>query len=405
MKKWAVIFFLMGLLGCVQDDEFEELAAPDTETEFNLLVPSDFSWSTITQDVLLVNITSDGKASSALDRTAMELYSENNDLLDAVIIKKGVACFNVRIPAATKKLKLKALATNNVVEFSALKRSLRFEVPVNYKSAKGKNDADGDGLINQFDHAPGNPEIALTVNESYSNKTSSYFIFEDVWPLKGDFDFNDFIVEVSFSWKRGKGNYLTEVSGICKAQWNNPNYGLGFELFEAKGAYLIYLDDVIADLEGAQKTELMKNGFVVLNETGADGNATKQFTVKFKQNSLTNFVLVPFLFKRENQQHQIRPFGTPPTQLQQMELFHSGDDASPRIWQWVAGEKFKYPLSGNQAFYRTAESHPWGVQFMTEYFVPSAEKQSITESYPQFGTWAESGGTKNKDWYKYPSTK
>lgn len=404
MKKWAVIFFLAGFWGCVQDNDFEDLAPIEKKTEFNLQIPDDFSWSAVMQDVLLVNVTSAGKETLVLDRTAMELYNENGELLDAVIINDGTACFNVRIPASTKKLILKATASNTVLEFSALKRSLRLEVPVSFKSVNEKKDTDGDGLINQFDHAPGNPQIALSLNENFINKTSSYFIFEDLWPSKGDFDFNDFIVKTSFSWKRGIGNYLTEISGIVEAQWSDSNYGLGFELFEAKGAYLIYMDDVIMSMEGAQKAEVMNNGLIVVNETDGYGKITRKFTVKIKDKSLTNFVFVPFLFRKENRQHQIRPFGTPPTQLQQMDMFRSEDDASPLSWQWVTGEKFKNPLSGDDAFYRTAEGHPWGVQFVAEYFVPSPEKQSIAESYPQFKTWAESGGKENKDWYYYPAT-
>ena len=404
MKKWVVLFLAIGFWGCNQDDEFDKIAAIENEIEFNLSVPNDFSWSAVTQDVLLVSITSGSEKTLALDGSVMELFNEDDELLDAMTIAKGTVCFNVRIPTVTKKLKLRTPATNTLLEFSALKRSLRFEIPGNFKSSK-KTDTDGDGLTDEFDYAPKNPEVTLRINKNYTNKTSSYFIFEDLWPSKGDFDFNDFIVKTNVSWKRGKGNYITEISGICELQRNSSEYGLGFELFEAKGTYLIYMEDVIVDLEGAKKTELISNGFVVFDDFQEDRKITRNFTIQLKENTLTDFTLVPYLFKQANKQHQIRSFGTPPTQLQKMQMFHSMDDASPNNWQWVKGAKFKYPLAGDEAFYRTAEGHPWGVQFMAQSFIPSGEMQSILISYPQFQSWAESGGTENKDWYNHPSVK
>ena len=118
---------------------------------------------------------------------------------------------------------------------------------------------------------------------------------------------------------------------------------------------------------------------------------------------MTDFNLVPYLFRLEKKDHQVRPFGTPPTQMQKMQLFRSGDDASPNKWNWLKGDKFKYPQEGKNAFYRTNESLPWGVQFMAKSFTTPAELQTIMTSYPKFQSWAESGGTNDKDWYNHPS--
>ena len=83
-----------------------------------------------------------------------------------------------------------------------------------------------------------------------------------------------------------------------------------------------------------------------------------------------------------------------------MTLFRSNDDYSPRTWDWSAGTKFKYPLEGSEAFYRTAENHPWGIEFISENkFKPSKENKTILDTYPGFKDWAESGGKKEKTWY------
>ena len=402
MKKWVVLILLAGFWSCVTN-EVDDVQQQDEKAEFNLEVPSDFSWSAIMQDVLLVNIVRNGEESFDLDSTVIELYSNDDELLDALTITRGTACFNVRIPAATKQLKLKTPANGKVMEFSALKRSLSFEIQPIINCNFNRDDADGDGLYDQFDADPLNPHVALQIASNQMNRSSAYFIFEDLWPAKGDFDFNDFILKSNFTWIRGNDNYITEITGFCEAQWDDSEFGMGFEIFEARGGYLIYLDDVIEEIEGAEESELIDNGFVVFTETKVAGKATKNFTVKIKNHSLTNFVCIPYLFRTENENHQIRPFGTPPTKTQKMDMFHSKDDASPRNWNWMRGERFKYPLAGDDAFYRTAEGHPWGVQFISKNFVPCAEMQSVITSYPKFKDWAESGGIAEKDWYNYPA--
>lgn len=400
MKKWVFLFLFVGFWSCVTD-ELGDVSKPDEIPEFTLNVPSNFSWSAILQDVLLVNVLQNGDETLALDGTVMELYSENNELLDVRAIFHGTACFNLRIPTTTQGLKLRTPANNKVLEFSSLKRSINFEVTAscNFET----DDTDGDGLYDQFDAEPDNPDIAIQINSDIKPQLSSYFIFEDLWPVKGDFDFNDFIVKTNFAWTRGKENYIKEITGICEAQWDDSQFGLGFELFETRGAYLIYLDDIIQEIEGASETELIENGFVVLTETEYAGKATRKFTIKLKNNSLTDFVCLPYLFRIGKEEHQIRPFGIPPTRAQQMDMFHSGDDDSPRNWHWIKGAKFKYPLVGHDAFYRTEEGFPWGVQFISNDFVPSAEMQSILTSYPKFEEWAESGGNAEKDWYSHPA--
>src|SRR5690606_4206548 len=53
---------------------------------------------------------------------------------------------------------------------------------------QSNNDADGDGIIDAYDDEPNNAEVACLLDYQGT------LVFEDLWPNKGDFDFNDLVV-------------------------------------------------------------------------------------------------------------------------------------------------------------------------------------------------------------------
>ncbi len=402
MKKWVVLLSMLALCSCAVF-EMDDLENEAENAIFDIVVPEKFSWSAIMQDVLLVNIVNDSVRSFALDSTLIELYSQEDELLDALIIFKGQACFNYRVAGSTGKFKIRFAATNSEIEVSSKIHSLNFDISDASELQFQRSDKDGDGLFDEFDQAPNNPHLTINTGGTVDvTPTWNYFIFDDLWPAKGDFDFNDFIVKTKISWIRGKNNCIEEVEGICVAEWKSTGWGLGFELFERKGAYLIYVDDVIAGTQqAATKSGTINNGFTVIHETLNQGKVEKEFTLKLRENCLTNIILAPYLYRIDDENHQVRIFGTPPTQSQLMLLFSSGDDKSPNAWDWSKGSKFKYPLVGYEAFYRTLENYPWGIEFMSTSFQSSKEKQPVNMSFPDFKSWVESEGHLHKDWYNY----
>jgi hypothetical protein len=71
---------------------------------------------------------------------------------------------------------------------------------INYTS----NDSDGDGVSDQFDDYPDDPLRAF--NNFYPSEDGfGTLAFEDLWPGKGDFDFNDMVIDYSIN------QILTEI--------------------------------------------------------------------------------------------------------------------------------------------------------------------------------------------------
>lgn len=412
MRILVIIIVLFVLSGCLAD-KIDDVLQLD-ETSFVGKVPSDFNWTTIQSHQINVTIKSGSSVSKKLDNTLMLLCNEENELLDALTIFDGKADFSVRIPNVTKKLKLYLAATNDAMEVTIDQTKVDFNLPNISALILNSTDSDNDLLLDQFDADPSNPDVSVVIpirgsgqlksamNLGYSSDT--YIIFEDLWPSKGDYDFNDLVAKTTLYWVRGKSNYITEISGDCKIENSGAGgIGLGYELLKANGTKLTYLNDVITEINGvAVKDNGVTNGVILFRKLQEVGKTEVKFTMKIKEKTIKDFAFIPYLFRTDNYEQQIRPFGAPPTKTQNMSLFKTKDDASPVNWQWSAGTEFVYPLTGTSAFYRTKDNHPWGIEFIAKTFKPAPERISITDVYPRFREWAESGGKSAKDWYKDP---
>lgn len=415
MKKLVAILMLGVFSSCLQK-YIDEIPQEQKDEDFIIEVPTNFDWSSISGKGIEVTLTHGNKITYALDSTLLELYDADDDLLDALTIFDGMAEFNVRIPSSATTLKVKSVATNVAMEFNVENNQVKLDIPDLSVFSFARIDSDSDGLFDQFDSAPFNGAVSVSINsqiggnglksaQAQTKSASSYAIFEDLWPSKGDYDFNDLVVKTTFSWERGKSNYVEEIEGICEVEniGAGISLGLGFELFEIKGTNLYYHNTIIQEFDGVEDDKSVTNGFIVFSKVQNIGISEVQFKIKLKDEALKDFLCVPYLFRTDNPGHQVRPFGAPPTEGQTMSLFRSANDVSPRSWSWTKGSKFKYPLPADEAFYRTMENHPWGIEFISKQkFKPSAEGKTITKSYPKFRTWAESGGNKERSWYEYP---
>jgi len=71
-------------------------------------------------------------------------------------------------------------------------------------------DTDGDGTTNVFDEYPTDPTRAF--NNYYPSEVEfGSFIFEDLWPYKGDYDFNDLVIDYHFNQVTNSQNEVVSI--------------------------------------------------------------------------------------------------------------------------------------------------------------------------------------------------
>ncbi len=240
--------------------------------------------------------------------------------------------------------------------------------------------------------------------------------FEDLWPAKGDYDFNDLVIDYQFEIKTKLNNTVKEVTGTftLKAFGAGFENGFGFQLADG-------IDAADISVAGTALTE----GIISLNPGGTEAaqtkptiivfdNAFKQmqhpgsgigvnttpgapyvtpvtFSVKmeftpdkydFSDLDISSFN--PFLIVNKVRSHEVHLPNYLPTDLMDVSLFGQDDDDSD---------------PDNGRYFLSADNLPWGINIYESFDYP-IEKQEILGAHLKFAEWALSGGVQFPDWFK-----
>lgn len=239
--------------------------------------------------------------------------------------------------------------------------------------------------------------------------------FEDLWPGKGDYDFNDLVMDYQFEITTNTSNYVQEVIGtfIIKAFGAGYENGFGFQL---PGT----IDKTVLDVTGYNLTEnyihLASNGFennqsrptiIVFDNSynqmecpGGTGVNTDQYApyvtpdtlrvvITFPENTYTYDELNisefnPFLIINQNRGREVHLLDNPPTDLADISILGTYEDNSD---------------IGSGKFYRTHNNLPWAINIYDSFDYPR-EKAPIDNAYNHFIEWAKSEGGSYSGWYR-----
>jgi LruC domain-containing protein len=280
-------------------------------------------------------------------------------------------------------------------------------------------DSDGDGVANSEDSEPGNPNIAGEISVP-----GGFIMYEDLWPDKGDYDFNDLYIYISDSeFKVNADNkivYFDLFLKVMKAGASLHN-GLALRFLDTQStisstSYIPFdqgnmLNSVVAyslptnwsngQANGDWSTmtyidKFASNTAVLIHDIGQmDLTQGDDMSIRIyfdpnepqPENPIPDF----FLFRSNNRSLEVHLPGYPPTEYANMDSFGTGDDAS-------------LLFSGN--WYKTENNYPWALYFSTDSWVPAVKENiPIFRAYPDFSGWVTSGGQENQDWiYNYDSS-
>ena len=279
-----------------------------------------------------------------------------------------------------------------------------------YKPIDTPTDTDDDGVGDSLDEYPNDKRKAF--NNYYPSKNNvGTLAFEDLWPNKGDYDFNDLVIDYNFNQVSNADNKVVEVNAALTVRAIGASFRNAFLLQfnttpdNVKTVNGQNLTKSIFDLNanGTEKGQtkavvpVFDDSFKVLQYTGSIVNTIvggsysvpKTINVKVEFNTpvaLSNFGTAPynpFIVIGSERGREIHLPASPPTDLVDKSLFGTGDDNTD-----LKAEKY----------YMSDKYLPWAINLPVQFAYP-AEKQDITKSFLMFNTWAKSRGYNFMDWY------
>lgn len=269
-------------------------------------------------------------------------------------------------------------------------------------------DSDGDGVKDDLDEFPNDPERAFSNFYPAKNSFGTY-LFEDLWPSFGDYDLNDLVLgfnnrQITDAQGRVKEMEMTFVIRAVGAAINS-GFGMEFPINQANiqsvnGSRLTSgrIKTNANGTESGQQTAVVivfddaKVNFPSLANVFRGGVHHKEDTIRV--NMVFRFAMDKrdlgeepyngFLFRTADRGVEVHLMNKRPTTLATRNYFGTRNDRS----NFNSG-----------SFYRSEKGLNWAL-FVPESLDYPAEQIDFTKGYQRFTDWVQSGGTLYKDWYR-----
>lgn len=269
-------------------------------------------------------------------------------------------------------------------------------------------DEDDDGVIDEDDDYPNDPNRAY---DAYYPGEGNYgtLAYEDLWPDKGDYDFNDMVIRYNIKEVVNSANELKEIHFdlLLTAIGATKQNGFYFELpVQAEDITLLSASypqlTQKTNSEGLAVIQVFNNTNDLIQLNGDFMNTVQttahtpyipiSFVVEVNGEypaSESEFFIPynPFITINHDTSMEVHLPGLPPTPNADQSYFNNGFDDATDL---EAGY-----------YYKTAEGAPWAIHIPFPMAHPT-ETTDIVIAYPDFGNWVNSNGLSFTDWYENP---
>lgn len=239
------------------------------------------------------------------------------------------------------------------------------------------------------------------------------YAFEDNWPKKGDYDMNDFVVDMNITKFQNAANKVTKVTlkgklrsvgaskrlaaavqldGVPAANVKTVTYSkkdlVGTTVaLAANGTETGQTNAVVAIVDDAHKAFGVADTRFISTQSGAYAPIDVVITIEFTT-PLDNFTYSTLNMFIVNYAQNIGG---------RNEIHLAGYAATDKINKSLVSRESGNLLSATDPF-KTPKGDPFALAIPVSFNYP-AEGVMITKVYPYFETWARSGGVEKTDWY------
>jgi LruC domain-containing protein len=260
---------------------------------------------------------------------------------------------------------------------------------------------------------------AIIPHPSYSGTLA----FEDLWPSRGDYDFNDLVLDYDFNIVKDNQEVVKSITAtfIIQAFGAAVHNGFGFTLPTVKpndvvsvSGYDVINNDVFDIASNGLEKGQSKSTIIVFDDTyrvmpaltgGIGANTQLTYGNIEPVTIVVNIILADNAIKfSELDISSFNPFmivgtsvnGVPGSRAKEVHL--ANFEPSDLFDNSYFGQSLDDSSPADGRYFLTADNMPAAID-IAENFDWVIEYQNITEAYLLFRDWAESGGTIHSDWY------
>ncbi|MDL2247267.1 LruC domain-containing protein [Bacteroides sp. OttesenSCG-928-J23] len=214
--------------------------------------------------------------------------------------------------------------------------------------------------------------------------TTGILAFEDIWPDGGDYDMNDVVVKYTTTVTFNQKNEIKSITDSFEPIHDGADYknAFGYQINSEMGT----IDQEKSNFHAVEENNqiiLFPNAKVVQNQTFTVTRNFQEGSYPDKEEYVRNynpFIVVNYIAMARNRIEVHLP------------KFPSTNWASTT-----------FSLGDNSYFINVDGKFPFAIDLATATYSVPVEKTNIGVAYPEFNSWATSGGTTNEGWYDNPS--
>jgi len=275
-------------------------------------------------------------------------------------------------------------------------------------------DTDSDGVADVDDDYPTDPLRAF--NNFFPAAGFATLAYEDLWPSKGDFDFNDLVVDYRFKTVTNASNNVVEIFATFTIKAFGAGFynGFGFQFpntninasdltvtgYDLQEGYINLAGNGLEQGQSKPTIIVYDNTYNIMQHPGQGiGVNTEEWapyvtpetmdiyiaftgTYTMAQVDIENFN--PFIIINKFRNDEVHLPDYEPTDLAVTWQFgYADDDSDPSI----------------NRYYKTLTNLPWAINIPESFDYP-IEKTVITSAHLKFAEWAESNGVLSPNWYQ-----
>lgn len=390
MKKSVLLLAVLLTAGCavvtengpVSSDPGLSSGVPGSvlaELTNDILLPDgSFNFNTIAQVRARVAMVS-GSDNTPVGGARITVYDQDRRVAAfAYTAPSGVAEFTITIPSALDNAEIVlthpdysnySITVSDISAYEKIDRTLSFSAPQRV-AVVVRPDTDGDGVPDDEDEFPEDPRYAHSIKAEYT------LAFEDLYPARGDADFNDGVVHLQLEERINGENGLAAILVTARALASGAGFNNQFAIRILGSNYLL-IESYKSDLSNKWNSTT-NAGDVSYVPSYFLRDLELQFEPALERVSVAPMPYDPFLIP---------------------------DGAKAVRYDTNTG----LPLEIHLPFVETdysgmrldSEGFPWAMIVPGDWLWP-LERVFITNAYAGFQAWYESGGTQFQDWYSDP---